>query len=122
MSALRTCAVLALAMIASRPLVAQVEYTVWDLGTFDGESFGYALNNSGETTGKSKTEASQFHAFFRQASLLSSPTDLGTFGGSESFGYGLNDAHQVAGWSRDAEQNFRAFRWNDSNGNSSPDS
>lgn len=108
----RACAVFVLAILSAAPLAAEVEYRVVDLGTFDGESFGYALNEWGHTTGKSKTSASQFHAFFRQATSCGMH-DLGTFGGTESVGYGINDAHQVAGWSRDAQQNFRAFRWTD---------
>jgi probable HAF family extracellular repeat protein len=84
----------------ARPVRAQTLYTVKDLGTLGGSnSFGQAVNNSGQVAGSSGIAGDQFeHAF------LSGPgggplQDLGTLGGSNSVGYAVNASGQVAGGS-----------------------
>src|SRR5215212_7929421 len=78
-------------------------YTVTDLGTLGGtESFGSALNASGQVAGSSYItgDAGQ-HAYLWKPTVSGGAsgaiTDLGTLGGTHSFGNGLNASGQVAG-------------------------
>ena len=100
--------------------LADVEYSVLSLGTLGTESYGYALNASAQTTGKSKTTGNDLHAFFRDGGAASSLIDLGTLGGDESYGYGINDTGQVTGWAL-ATSFFHAFRWTDIDGEGDAD-
>src|SRR5207253_2012318 len=83
------------------PALAQVIYTVRDLGTLGGTfSVGNGINASGQVTGLAYTNTS-FHAFRTTATgTLSDPgADLGTLGGTRSVGHGINDSGQVTGGS-----------------------
>jgi probable HAF family extracellular repeat protein len=68
----------------ARPARAGIDYTLRDLGTLGGlDSFGQAVNASGQVAGDSTTAGGETHAF------LSGPgggplTDLGTLGGVSS--------------------------------------
>ncbi len=69
-----------------------------DLGTLGGRvSFGLAINNFGQVTGRSEASSGQ-------RAFLSGPNggpllDLGTLGGLSSFGQGINDFGAVVGYS-----------------------
>jgi len=69
-----------------------------DLGTLGGtDSFGFAINNSGQVTGWSNPfgSGSVAHAFLYTAGT--GMIDLGTLGGSSSKGFGINAAGDVIG-------------------------
>ena len=69
-----------------------------DLGTLGGtDSFGFAINNSGQVTGWSNPFGSGTvaHAFLYTAGT--GMIDLGTLGGSSSKGFGINAAGDVIG-------------------------
>ena len=77
--------------------LAQVTYTIIDLGTLGGSSSaGFAINNSGQVTGTATTSGGATHAF-----VISPPytgmNDLGTLGGLTSTGFAINDSGQVTG-------------------------
>jgi probable HAF family extracellular repeat protein len=77
-------------------------YTIIDLGTLGGsESIGFALNNSGQVTGVSRTAGDEFsHAFLYSGGSM---TDIGTLNDyPNSGGYAINDAGHVVGNSREA--------------------
>jgi probable HAF family extracellular repeat protein len=74
--------------------------TIQDLGTLPGgrQSYGYAINDSGQVTGFSDTNIDgDSHAFLYSDGTMQ---DLGTLpGGLYSFGYAINRSGQVAGGS-----------------------
>ena len=89
--------------------------TVWNekgeqlLPTLGGtESYGLAINNSGNVAG-SATNASGFaHAFLTMGDSI---RDLGTLGGDWSSAYGVNDRLDVVGYSQSSSGTFGAFLW-----------
>jgi uncharacterized repeat protein (TIGR03803 family)/probable HAF family extracellular repeat protein len=84
-----------------------------DLGTLKGQlqSYGYAINASGQVTGVSGMTDSNRHPFIYTGIPGSGGAmfDLGGFGGT-GWGYGINDSGQVVGVSRSADNSAnRAF-------------
>ena len=85
-------------------------YRLADLGTLGGaESFGGALNASGQVTGGAATGDGGFHAFLWDGTTMQ---DLGTLGGTSS-GSDINDSGQVTGYSYTTPTGdfFHAFLW-----------
>ena len=75
-----------------------------DLGTLDGTSTGYAINNSGQVAGYSNG-----HAFLYNGSTIQ---DLGTLSGATSLAYGINNNGNVVGYSNFAggdSHSYHAF-------------
>ncbi len=69
--------------------------------SFSGESYGAAINDAGQVTGRSITAFGVEHAFLSSGGSMS---DVGAFGGAltqtyTSHGTGINNAGQVTGWS-----------------------
>jgi probable HAF family extracellular repeat protein len=79
-----------------------------DLGTIPGggNSFGLAINDSGEVTGRSLKAGGLDRAFLYSNGKM---IDLGTLGGDHSFGFGINNAGQVVGVSTLPNGSLRAF-------------
>jgi probable HAF family extracellular repeat protein len=74
---------------------AAVTYSITDLGTLGGSSFGLGINEAGQVTGYSYTAAGT-HAFIYTPG--SGMTDIDTLGGGDSsYGRDINDAGQVTG-------------------------
>lgn len=69
-----------------------------DLSTLGGtNSYGYAINNSGQVTGLSDMSGdAASHAFLYSNGAMA---DLGSLGGIDSSGYGINNTGQVTGYS-----------------------
>ncbi|HST79825.1 MAG TPA: HAF repeat/PEP-CTERM domain-containing protein [Verrucomicrobiae bacterium] len=104
---IRSGALLALLLGAGNSLVADVLYSVTDLGSLGGGiSSGSGINNAGQVTGSSWPLSSSSHAFLYSNGQMS---DLGTLGGSFSVGEAINDAGQVAGFSDTFTNATRAF-------------
>ncbi|MCP4249391.1 MAG: hypothetical protein GY778_20295, partial [bacterium] len=84
---LMTAVTLAALFGAAAAAVAEVRYTVTDLGTFDGHrgSQAYAINDLGQVTG-----LAQGNVFLWENGVM---TDLG-FG---TWGYDINDSAQIVG-------------------------
>ncbi|MFX5570840.1 hypothetical protein ABTD96_21190, partial [Acinetobacter baumannii] len=60
-------------------------------------SYGYAINNSGQVTGLSDMSGdAASHAFLYSNGAMA---DLGSLGGIDSSGYGINNTGQVTGYS-----------------------
>ena len=77
-------------------------YTIIDLGSFGGDSVGFAINNNGQVTGESATSASGLGSLFH-AFVISPPytqmIDLGSLvKDSTSFGAAINSFGQVTGY------------------------
>jgi probable HAF family extracellular repeat protein len=72
-----------------------------DIGTLEGQSsFGAAINNNGQMTGRAYvftpgTSSFQNHAFVWNGSTMQ---DLGTLGRLSSYGTAINDSGQIAGY------------------------
>ena len=92
---------LPLAALLLAPIMAgaQSGYTITDLGSFNGNSYAYDINNKGQVVGVSNTQSSN-HAFLYSGGGL---IDLGNPGVSDrpdrsiTSGYALNDNGQVVG-------------------------
>ncbi len=96
-------------------LIAEILYSVTDLGALGGSysTYGNGINNAGQVTGYSTTSSGAIHAFLYSNGQM---TDLGTLGGNDSEGYGLNNAGQVTGYSNTSTGQSHAFLY--SNGQS----
>ena len=99
------------ALLALAPTTqANVSYTVLDLGDLGGSnSYGTAINSSGQVAGYSATKDGWQHAFVTQNNNM---VDLGTLGVNyiNSFGYGINDRGQVVGKNTTSDgQSYAAF-------------
>ncbi len=85
-----------------------------DLGTLGGSnSYGFAINDSGQVTGRAYyADNTTYHAFRTTAngSVGNPGADLGTLGGALSEGRAINNSGQVTGDSRMANGAIHAFR------------
>lgn len=95
--------------------VTDSDGNIADLGTFrdcggwgtviSKQSYGYAINNSGQVTGYSKCLGNGYtildHAFVTDNN--GNMIDLGTLGGTTSIGIAINDSGQVIGYARNAD-------------------
>jgi len=83
-----------------------------DIGSLDGTSHGwcvaFAINDSGQIVGESRTVLYQLHGFLWQDGMM---TDLGTLVGSTSRAFGINNATQVVGRSSSTAGPQHAFLW-----------
>jgi probable HAF family extracellular repeat protein len=80
-----------------------------DLGTLGrGQSYAWAINNSGQIAGYSDAPKGGTHAFLWESGAM---MDLGTLGGNQSFAYAINDHGQVVGASYTASHEEHACLW-----------
>ena len=85
-----------LAMVTTPAALAQVMYSVTDLGTLGGSSSeATCINNSGQIAGDSYTSNGVTHAFLYSGGNM---TDLDLPGGTDSVAYGINNNGQVVGF------------------------
>src|SRR3954470_8802311 len=92
-----TIATAVLAAAALKPALA-APATIYDLGTLGYESYGAAVNSSGQVVGWSKIDNSG-HAFLYSGTPGSGGAmyDLGTLGGSDSAAVAINASGLVVG-------------------------
>jgi len=108
----RLFAIVIAVLLFSTPLcVAEVQYTVTDLGSFGGRySDAYSINNSGQVVGVFEID-SNYHAFLWQNG--SGMQDIGTFDVSNNCrAYSINDSGQVVGG---YNYGHGAFLWQNGN-------
>ena len=103
-------------MLLSPPYAGRVQadppsYTVENLGSLGGDSYGRALNGSGTVAGYGSLADLTIRGFV--VADAGAPQALGTLGGSDSQAFAINDAGVVAGFSAVADGNYRAFRLQD---------
>ena len=92
---IRCCVPFILLLGYDHGVLADLLYSVTDLGTLSGSSTqGIGINNAGQVTGDSQTVTGQNHAFLYSGGQM---LDLGTLGGDLSAGEGINNAGQVTG-------------------------
>jgi len=92
-----------IAMMATPAALAQVSYSVTDLGTLGGSSsWPTCINTSGQIVGYSDTSNAVSHAFLYSGGTM---TDLGTLGGSDSYACGINNNRQIVGYSQATSAN-----------------
>jgi probable HAF family extracellular repeat protein len=91
---------------------------MYNLGTLGGtNSYGYAINSSGQVTGASdRTGDSKTHAFLWKPStpngISGTMFNLGSLGGTESNGGAINASGQVSGSSlTNGDAAYHAFLW-----------
>jgi probable HAF family extracellular repeat protein len=77
------------------------------LGTLGGsDSWGMAINDSGEVAGHSTNASGYVHAFSDDGGPLE---DLGTLGGLSSYAYGINNSGTIVGYSTLSNGDTHAF-------------
>ena len=84
-----------------------------DIGALGGavvNSYGHAINASGQVTGSSDVPPSDEHAFVYTPGT-GTMTDLGTLGGGLSVGLSINDSGKVTGYGWTAASVEHAFLW-----------
>lgn len=91
--------------------VAAQSYTVTDLGSLGGTPTAFAINDSGEVVGASRTvDSTVTHAFYWTAAT--GMVDIGTMGGNLSQAFGLNSHGAIVGTSNlTVNANGVAFVW-----------
>ena len=106
---------LAVAVLADQA-IAQVTYSVIDLGTLGGPtSLANAINNNGVVVGRSTTaEHPDVDRAFRWENGVM--VDIGTLGGPSAFAGDINNAGQITGSSETSTslpqwEEWHAFRW-----------
>ena len=84
--------------------------TTQDLGTLGGgQSFAFAINDSGQVTGGAYTTGNaEFHAVLWDGTTIQ---DLGTLGGGQSFAFAINASGQVTGSFITPDDIRHAFLW-----------
>ena len=87
-------------------LKAEIRYSVTDLGTLGGRTYGVSLNDAGQATGSSTTLTGAFHAFLYTDGQMQ---DLGTLGGDYSQGLHINNAGQITGSAQISTGVYHAF-------------
>ncbi len=88
--------------------LAEVLYTVTDLGTLGGSSStALGINDLGQVVGSSVTPSGNQHAFVWDSD--NGMRDLGTLGGDWSVARAINHDGKVVGWSHDPSGIIRAF-------------
>jgi len=97
----------ALAGLFAPPMMA-ASYQLYDLGTFGGGSYGYAVNENRVATGFSQDLTGNARAF-RYTFDSGDLHDLGTFGGPRSMGRDINNAGLIAGGATVSSGQLRAF-------------
>lgn len=96
-------------MSSALPAIADVRFTLTDLGTLGGvSSSASGIDDAGRVVGTSDIGGFTDHAFLWQAGKLQ---DLGTLGGSTSAAFGIDSAGRVVGRAGNAGQTDRAFFW-----------
>jgi probable HAF family extracellular repeat protein len=85
----------AMTLLSGSLALAEVRYTVTDLGTLPGGSHSTALsiNSKGQVVGYADTASGSQHAFLYSGGVMS---DLGSLGG-DSIAWAINDSGQVVG-------------------------
>ncbi len=87
--------ILSFLLAGSSHLIADILYSVTDLGTLGGTStFGTAINNQGQVVGYSSTSSGSSHAFLYSDGQMQ---DLATLGGLSSAANSINNLGQVVG-------------------------
>ncbi|OEZ57544.1 HAF repeat-containing protein [Duganella sp. HH105] len=104
-----TLAAAILLAFASEAAATQAPYTYMALSSLGGDSGANAINNAGQITGYSYSDATVFHAVRWTGSAV---TDLGAPSGLSSSGLAINLSGQVAGNIIDAySPSLTAARW-----------
>ncbi len=102
-----TIGVPALLALAGSHALAEVRYTVTDLGTLGGgKSYAKGINNHGQVVGWVDTGSGYTRAFLYSDGSM---TDLGTLGGHYSFAYGINNNGQIVGSADTGSGDSHAF-------------
>jgi probable HAF family extracellular repeat protein len=103
-------------MLLLSPYTARVQadppsYTVENLGSLGGDSYGRAVNADGTVAGYGTLPDMTLRGFV--VAQAGAPQALGTLGGPDSQAFAINDAGVVGGFSSVADGSFHAFRLQD---------
>src|SRR5215467_6791634 len=95
--------------------VAQMSYSVTDLGTLGGNSsYAGAINSAGDVVGSSNVPDTNLHAFLWTSS--GGLQDIGTLGGDVAAAAAINSSQQVIGTSTTADGYSHNFLWSPTTG------